>query len=149
MAEPSRHWHSSLRSNRSCSIDIRCVWKATGLQLPFHEAQDRFLSNPVDPTSAVATTYEVETVTLFDLLNCHSSPPHIDYLSVDTEGSELDILLKFAEDKGFNHYRFSVITIEHNFDPPRRQAILAMLSKNGYQRIHEEFSDFDDWYVSR
>ena len=149
LAEPSHHWHDSLRSNRSCSVDTRCVWQTTGLRLPFNETQDQFLSSPNNPASPIASTYEVETVTLFDLLDCHSSPPLIDYLSMDTEGSELDIIRRFEEDEGFERYRFGAITIEHNFNPSRSQAILAILDRYGYQRIHEKFSAFDDWYVTR
>ena len=147
LAEPSRHWHDSLKSNRSCSIDNRCVWKTTGDLIPFHETKDHFLSCPGETTSPILSTYEVSTVTLSDLLDCHSSPPLIDYLSMDTEGSELDILLKFAQDRGFDRYEFNCLTIEHNFNPTRRQAILSLLKEHGYINVHSKISDFDDWYV--
>lgn len=39
--------------------------------------------------------YHVETVSLLDLLNEHNAPYEIDYLSIDTEGSEFDILKAF------------------------------------------------------
>jgi FkbM family methyltransferase len=147
LAEPSRHCHDSLRSNRSCRVDTRCVWKTTGDLIPFHETQDHFLSSPGKTASPVISTYDVDSVTLSDLLDYHSSPPHIDYLSVDTEGSELDIMQRFNEDKGFNRYRFNCITIEHNFNLPKRQAILSLLTKHGYLNVHSKISDFDDWYV--
>ena len=147
LVEPSRHWRDALRSNRSCSIDLRCVWNTTGSQIPFHDAQDHFLSSAVAPSSPTVATYEIETVTLSDLLSQHSSPARIDYLSVDTEGSELDIMRKFAEDKGFERYRFNCITIEHNFNPHRRKSISELLTANGYLNVHPELSDFDDWYV--
>ena len=147
LAEPSRHWHDALKANRSCSMDTRCVWKDTGHWLPFHETQDPFLSTTDKPTSPVASTYDVETVTLADLLDCHSIPPNIDYLSVDTEGSELDIMRRFDEDKGFDRYRFRCITIEHNFNNPRRQAIRTILTGHGYLNVHPRISDFDDWYI--
>ena len=148
LAEPSHHWHDLLRSNRSCPIDTRCIWKSTGCRLPFHETQDRYLSGLGDTSCPIAATYEVETVTLSDLLSCHSSPPLIDYLSIDTEGSELDILQKFAEDDGFSRYKFNVITVEHNFNPTRRQGLMNLLASHGYRRVHERLSDFDDWYVA-
>jgi FkbM family methyltransferase len=147
LAEPSRHWHNALKSNRSCRIDTRCVWKTTNSLMPFHEAQDRFLSSLDKPTSPIASTYEVDTVTLSDLLECYSSPSHIDYLSVDTEGSELDILQRFDSDNGFVRYKFGCITVEHNFCRSRRLSIAAILTKHGYLKVYPELSDFDDWYV--
>jgi FkbM family methyltransferase len=147
LAEPSRHWHPDLKDNRSCSIDTRCVWNASNLRLPFYDTQDHFLSSPNNPSSTITDTYDVETVTLLDLLDCHSGPRHIDYLSIDTEGSEFDIMQRFSLDKGFDRYRIECITVEHNFNATKRRAILSLLTTHGYLNVHPGLSDFDDWYV--
>lgn len=39
--------------------------------------------------------YAVETISLRDLLRTHDAPVRIDYLSIDTEGSEFAILDSF------------------------------------------------------
>jgi hypothetical protein len=88
------------------------------------------------------TTYPVETITLTELLQSHGAPEVIDYLSIDTEGSEFDILNAFE----FNRYRFRVITVEHNF-APQRGDIYRLLTEHGYRRVAETASRFDDWYV--
>ena len=67
---------------------------------------------------------------------------HIDYLSIDTEGSEYIILSNFD----FTKYSFSVITCEHNFSPMREQ-IYSLLSKHGYISKYQNLSKFEDWYV--
>ena len=90
----------------------------------------------------VSVDYEVETVTLLDLLTEHNAPMIIDFLSVDTEGSELDILASFD----FSKFTFKVITVEHNWTPNRTN-IHDILSVNGYHRIFEDISECDDWYV--
>ena len=71
-------------------------------------------------------------------------PKKIDYMSIDTEGSEFEILNSFD----FNEYDIKVITCEHNYTE-MREKIYALLSKNGYIRKHSEYSMFDDWYVKR
>src|SRR5437764_156341 len=89
--------------------------------------------------------YAVETVSLNHLLAHHSAPKAIDYLSIDTEGSELEILSRFD----FTHYNIGVITIENGFNSARRQLVFELLNARGYDRIFEYLSIFDDWYVKR
>lgn len=86
--------------------------------------------------------YHVETVSILDLLNEHNAPYEIDYLSIDTEGSEFDILKAFD----FKKYNIKIITVEHNFTE-MREKIFELLSFYGYKRIFVELSDVDDWYI--
>jgi hypothetical protein len=88
--------------------------------------------------------YEVETVSLCDLLSEHQSPSYIDYLSIDTEGSECEILRTFD----FDRYSFGLITVEHNFTANRLE-LNHVLTRAGYHRVLVEVSCQDDWYVSR
>ena len=87
-------------------------------------------------------TYDVKTVSLNDLLNRYQAPSNLDYLSIDTEGSEYDILNAFDFDK----YNFKIITCEHAW-MPRREKIYALLTAKGYIRKFERISRWDDWYV--
>lgn len=150
LAEPARSWSKALSENRSCAIDTRCVWSETGAKLSFNETNELELST-IDIFSDSdghagarerGQVYEVETVSLLDLLQSHSAPKIIDYLSIDTEGSELEILGSFD----FARYSFRVITVEHNFTPQRTK-IKRLLEKRGYRRVHEDVSQWDDWYV--
>lgn len=150
LAEPARCWHAALAANRTCHVTTACVWSASGARLTFNEAIDAKFST-IDTHSATdlhresrrdGTRYEVDTISLNDLLDRHDAPEVVDYLSIDTEGSEYDILAAFD----FGRRRFRVITCEHNFSPARSK-IHALLTGHGYVRRHEAFSQFDDWYV--
>ena len=77
-----------------------------------------------------------------DLLRKYDAPYRIDYLSIDTEGSEYEILKAFD----FNAYRISIITCEHNFTDDR-QKIYDLLTSQGYKRRYQDLSSVDDWYV--
>jgi hypothetical protein len=76
------------------------------------------------------------------MLGKYNAPKTIEYLSIDTEGSEYEILSGF----NFSKYDFRVITCEHNFSP-QREKISSLLTEKGYLRLFERISDFDDWYV--
>ena len=59
----------------------------------------------------------------------------MDYLSLDTEGSELDILKAFP----YQDFRFNCITVEHNFQERERAQILRLLEANAYVRGENPF----------
>jgi FkbM family methyltransferase len=150
LAEPARGWHESLRRNRSCQIDELCVWKETGVTMLFREVGE---FSTIDAFSGAdghaylrdhAPTYQVGTISLNDLLVKYEAPEWIDYLSIDTEGSEYDILNAFD----FTKHKFRVITCEHNYTD-NRERVLELLAKNGYIRKYESVSACDDWYVHR
>jgi len=149
-AEPNPVFHEDLRATRRCAIDTRCVWRATGDTLSFHFAQDRTLSTLSEfvdcdhhgPARAAARIGTVETVSLNDLLKAHGAPAEVDFLSIDTEGSELAILEAFD----FSTTRFGFIAVEHNY-APNRAPLHALLTGKGYRRIWTRLSEWDDWYV--
>ncbi len=150
-AEPARGWHADLRRNRpNALIDTRCVWSSSGQHLQFKETSIREHSTigsyaNTDAHSRKRTdaeSYAVETISLNDLLQEHAAPPNLDYLSLDTEGSELDILRSLD----FTRFRPRIITVEHNYTPARTD-ILALLQGQGYRRVLTQCSQFDDWYL--
>jgi FkbM family methyltransferase len=153
LAEPARCWHEALKTNRKARIDFRCVWKESGARLEFNETTLPELSTITRYTQGdfnkeartQAAAYEVETVSLNDLLAAHDCPKTIDYLSIDTEGSELEILTAFD----FTAYTIDVLTVEHNFKEPERSEIQKLLAANRFTRVFEYFSKWDDWYLSQ
>jgi len=152
LSEPARSYAKKLRSNRSCAIDHRCVWKRTGEMLEFREASNRVLSTIAaysdgdmhSEARKEGVTYLVPTVSLSDMLVMHGAPSDPDFLSIDTEGSELEILS--AHD--FSGWSFKVICCEHAYTQ-NREAIFELLSGKGYARVYQDISQFDDWYVRR
>lgn len=152
LCEPARFWKSSLIRNRSAQIDFDCVWRKTGENMLFNEAKNTELStlnqfSDSDMHSLARSQgerYQVKTISLNDLLVKHNAPFLIDYLSIDTEGSELEILSNFD----FSRYDIRFISCEHNFQS-NREKIRNLLLTNGYERLYEDCSEFDDWYLKR
>lgn len=151
LAEPAKCWHNDLLANRGNAnnhIETACVWKTSG---------DIFSFNQVGALSTIdafsdkdfhsglrknKNLYDVKTISLIDMLDKYAAPKQIDYLSIDTEGSEFEILNAFD----WNKYKIKVITCEHNFTP-MRQKIYDLLVSKGYERVLSDMSQFDDWYI--
>jgi FkbM family methyltransferase len=150
-AEPARGWHEALIRNRpNACIETQCVWSRSGDTLEFAESAARELSTIGSFSQSDGharkrnnpARYPVQTISLNDLLGKHGAPADFDYLSMDTEGSELQIL----ESLDFARFRPKVITVEHNFTPNRLR-IHALLDAQHYRRVLPECSQFDDWYL--
>ncbi len=150
VAEPARRWHEAIARNRTCAIDQRCVWMRTGETVRFNQTPLWALST-IDEYSgrdgrgdkrAAGERYDVETVSLTDLLDHWRAPRRIDYLSIDTEGSEYDILRSFDWDR----YEIGLITVEL-FNADTRRAIHDLLTAKGYRLKFREYSHADGWYV--
>jgi len=152
LAEPANVWKLKLHENRpSAFVETLCVWKDSNSLLTFNETDypelstlDIFSGNDDWYTNArqAGKKYEVQTISLNDLLRKYQAPKYIDYLSIDTEGSEYEILNAFD----FSEYSIGIITVEHNYSP-KREMIFALLTSKGYKRKYENISNFDDWYV--
>ena len=150
LAETATCWHDELLKNRSCAIELSAVYPISNQIVEFNQTLDQGLStihaytesgNGKD-TRANGIKYPVNTISLMDLLNKYSAPNVIDYLSIDTEGSELDILLNF----NFDQYDIKIITCEHNYTSDR-QRLFDLFTSKGYIRKYADYTEFDDWYV--
>ena len=148
LAEPNPKQYNKISNFRNAKIENKCVWRESGTVLEFVDAADlstiKEFSNSDEHYSIrkKESTFLVETISLTDMLIKHNAPFLIDYLSIDTEGSEFEIL----SSHNFEQYKFSVITVEHNFTKKREQ-IFDLLTKYGYERKYEQLSCQDDWYV--
>ncbi|MCY3628032.1 MAG: FkbM family methyltransferase [Gammaproteobacteria bacterium] len=148
LSEPARSTHRKLIDSRNAHIDFDCVWHTSKEQVKFREFPRKAhrsgiplgINCPVNHVSKSSIEYEVDTVSLNDLLERYYAPNEIDYISIDTEGTEFEIIRNFD----FRKYRIAVITIEHN---KNRDKIFKLLSSYGYKRVLESVSVVDDWYV--
>ena len=150
LAEPAKCWHQDLDINRKCFIEKKCLYSSSGLELVFNETPARMLST-IDSFSNSDTwrkarsdgkRYSVQTISLNDLLLKYNAPKIIDYLSIDTEGSEYEILRTLD----FKSHSFRVITCEHN-NTENQEKIYKLLESNGYQRKFNEMPFGEDWFT--
>jgi len=81
------------------------------------------------------------TISLDNFLTKLGAPRQIDYLSIDTEGSEFEILQAFP----FGQWDIHLLTVEHNFTSCRSD-IKILLEQQGYECTENQW---DDWYEKK
>ena len=150
LAEPARFWYPYIYRLRGCFIDQRAVYGRSGERVAFiqpaiaqHSTIEAFAGGDyAAETRKEGERYEVETVSLNDLLTHWGAPRRIDYISVDTEGSEVEILKTFD----FDRWDVRLMTIEHAREDTKRARIHDLMTAAGYRRKFENISGDDDWY---
>jgi FkbM family methyltransferase len=151
LAEPNPRFLDQLGAARSSPVCAKAVHSQSGRSVEFITAKRGEFSRVAEITPddgqdearlRGAGRATVETITLNDMLAEHGAPELIDYLSIDTEGAELEILRAFD----FGRWDVRAITVEHNWSPAR-EPLYELLTAQGYRRLWPDLSRFDDWYV--
>jgi len=91
------------------------------------------------------TVVQVATISPTDLLLEAGAPSVVDYLSVDTEGSEPEILRAWP----WTEHSVRFLTVEHNHVSGRLAQLDLILLPRGFVRVLPEWSGVDAWYVHR
>jgi FkbM family methyltransferase len=151
LVEPSSHYNRVLKTKRSSTIDTLCVADQTGNKIEFTEVAglqglsgiSEYAFNDVHTQTRKdkGFTYEVDTISLKDLLDKHNAPETIDYISIDTEGSEYSILNAYDFSR-----KFKIMSVEHN-NTYTKDLINDLLISKGYINVLPEESKWDSWYV--
>ena len=157
LSEPSPQWHTSLKVNRKNSnIITKCIWTESNKKLDFFESDagelstlSNYLENDIKSMPGNTRLrkkngklIKVETISLNDVIKNYFQNKAPSYISIDTEGSEFEILSFFD----FKKFKPVVFTIEHNFTKSQIEIDNLMFSKN-YIRVFKEITAFDAWYV--
>jgi FkbM family methyltransferase len=149
--EPGPNAFGKLAKNRKCTSFNCAAWNESGQVLDFRETHIGSLSTLEgfgnDWAKAVRADFrptQVESQTLRDLLAEAKAPPWVDYLSVDTEGSELQVLEGFP----WETHNVGVASIEHNYTRGRKKLEDFMFDR-GFEAVNRNISAYDAWFVSK
>jgi len=159
LVEPDPQWHNKLKLNRpNTKIIYDCIWTKSNEELNFISSQQGELStlesfkfsdkdsmpNNSKIRNQNINKIKVKTISLDDLIEIELNKKKPSYISVDTEGSEYEILKHF----NFDLYGPEVFTIEHNHTNLEKK-IDDLLHLNNYKRVFRKLSAFDAWYVKK
>ena len=132
---------------RTCQVFRQPVFSESGKKVQFRVAGalGGILSdlNTYKDTTSGAPVVDLVTATLDEILEKAHAPKWIDYMNIDVEGAEYDVL------RGFSLERYAVgsFTIEHNYEAEKRELIRKLMESKGYVRVRSW--EVDDWYVHR
>jgi hypothetical protein len=134
--EPNPMYHGGLLEKRACHLFINPVSSKNDDVIQFHMAGVLGGVVDKDQDNAGQTTNNVKlvTVTLVSLLHFFKAPTVIDYMSLDVEGGEWDVMKNFD----FGLYQFKVISIER---PVKKLQFL--LFRHSYRFLYM-IADFGD-----
>lgn len=143
--EPNNNYLLALRKNRKCNISNDLVYSEEGHLVDFAlcDATSSIVDKNIGPFTNKSCVVKKETTTLEKILDNFNSPNIIDYLSLDVEGQEYNILSTFP----FDRYKFRCITVEHNaphIGPTQQQLIRLLFEKNGYRYVKGN-DDIHNW----
>lgn len=151
LAEPNPILSDGIRSIRSSPLDTCPVDSATGKSVVMRFVTDEpelsamadraFNDQHADARRKGSVEITQNTISLNDLLEKYHAPETIDFISMDTEGNEPDILSSFD----FDRYAVRLFCIEHNYTEANVKLDEIMFRK-GYERVYREWSRFDAWY---
>ena len=145
LCEPAEFWHEELIINRpKCIIEKRPIFSVSGKNVKFNVQRGGRSFIEKDSKSEGGNIILLKSISLNQLL-LENKLSEIDYLSIDTEGSEFEII----KNLDFNKFRPCIITIEHNYNKNKRKKILNLLTTNNYLRVFKQVSRFDDWYIDK
>ncbi|MFQ3368045.1 MAG: FkbM family methyltransferase [Methylophilaceae bacterium] len=157
LAEPSPQWHKKLKKNRpNTKIITDCIWKVSGDKLKFFVSDFGVFSTIFDfkenDSTSMPGNYksrvkngkvvDVKTISINEVMEKEFNGVSPSYVSIDTEGSEYEILNSLD----FIKYQPVVFTIEHNYSMLENKIDKLMIS-NGYARVFRKLTAFDAWYV--
>lgn len=145
--EPNPKYKKELEKNRSCHKAFVPVYSSSNKMVNFSivdYGQFSGISNHLGQIgdSKVEKKVKLRTKTLTQICDECNAPKYIDYLSLDTEGTELEILKGFD----FNKYTIGYICVEHNYNLLRKDINNFLHSKN---YLFSRWNRFDDEYIHK
>jgi hypothetical protein len=143
--EPNDNYFNKLLKNRNCNICNDLIYSVEGQNVNFAlcDAVSGIIDNNIGPFTSEEVYVSKVTTTLEKVLDRCNAPKIIDYLSLDVEGQEYNILSTFPFDK----YKFRCITVEHNEPhqgPEQQMLIREILERNGYTYVKGN-DDIHNW----
>jgi len=144
LIDPIPSHFESMKINRKCKLIHGAITVEKQDSVLIEELPASDLSMSVNERKLFKKIHEVKAFTLLEIIDQNLASNEIDFLSIDIEGNDLDILKSLD----LNRYKIKAVCVEHNFREGSDK-IKDYMDKNGYDLVYSEFSKNDYWFVLR
>jgi FkbM family methyltransferase len=148
LCEPDKSSHSSISANRKATLCKDALFNKAGT-IDFYSIDGNTELSTINMTKDMNSSmrknyskYEVNTLTFGEFAIKYNIPTSIDFISLDTEGTELEILSTID----FSKYQIGAFCIEHNNLEDRKSKLKEIMFSNGYNLFNEKLTLFDYWF---
>jgi len=146
VVEPNPVPYASVCAVRSCITVNAALWKESRLSVEFTDSHglSSFLqyqdcdSNAKMRKDISERIIHVDTINPNELLRRFNAPEYIDFLSLDVEGAEFDVIKEID----LNYYHIALMSIEHNHEKEKQSLIRNHLSQFDYEVVEHRNDDF-------
>lgn len=147
VVEANPTYYPDVCRNRSCITINAALWFASRKSIQMVDSYGLssitskmdFDGNQHEREAIAKGYFRIDTINPTELLQRFNAPQRIEYLSLDVEGCETEVL----EAIDLNLYEIALMSVEHSHVPERRSAIRNRLLPLGYL-FYERF--YDDWF---
>jgi FkbM family methyltransferase len=151
LCEPSLRYHESIQGFRTANLVKNAVTNVAGEKIRFAEVigdgEHSTILQYLEADGHIRKEYkeyDVTTTTLKDVLKSNLPDKKvIDYISIDTEGSELGVL----QGIDFGEITIQCISVEHNNEMAKLDQIRALLKQQKYVEVGMGIFSDDVFFV--
>ena len=144
LIDPIPSHYESMKQNRNCKLIHGAITAKHQESVLIEELPASDLSRFVNKRKMFKKIHEVKALTLQEVIDKNLTSNEIDFLSIDIEGEDIEILKSLD----LSRYKIRAICVEHNFRKDSDETI-GYMDKNGYDFAYSEFSKNDYWFVLR
>lgn len=142
LIDPVPRHFEEMKLNRKC-ISIHAAVTANKKEfIKVLELPNSKLSKPVIKRRFTDKVHKVPAFTLTEIIDRYFPSKSLDFLSIDVEGEDLEILASVD----FSKYQINAICVEHNYRTDS-QEFLKYLEVSGYTLVWNKYSGNDFWFI--
>jgi FkbM family methyltransferase len=142
LVDPIPSHYESMKQNRKCKLIHGAITAEHQDLVLIEELPASDLSKFVEKRSIFKKVHAVKAFTIQEVIDQNLPSTQVDFLSIDTEGNEIEILKSID----LNRYRIKAVCVEHNFREGSEEMVKYMVN-NGYEHLYSEYSKNDYWFV--
>lgn len=142
LIDPIPSHYESMIQNRNCKLIHGAITAKHQESVLIEELPASDLSRFANKRKIFKKIHKVKALTLQEVIDKNLTSNEIDFLSIDIEGEDIEILKSLD----LSRYKIKSICVEHNFREGSDE-IIGFMYKNGYDLVYGEFSKNDYWFV--